>query len=114
MAKRYPEVYVAKKNITWTGTISILVFQAAALAGMVMYFSIAPHLSVILSALVLFFLTGLGLTAGYHRFYTHRAFKLRLGAEVVILFFATLAIEMSALRWAYTHRMHHKYVDQEG
>jgi len=57
------------------------------------------------------FATGIAITAGYHRLYAHRSYKTRLGVEIVLLWFATMATQGSVLRWTSDHRNHHIHVD---
>ncbi len=61
----------------------------------------------------LFFLSGFSITAGYHRYYAHRAYEPSWPVEWFMLFFGTLAVEGSVLEWAHDHRNHHKYVDTD-
>jgi stearoyl-CoA desaturase (delta-9 desaturase) len=67
----------------------------------------------ILAAVVLLYLTGLSITAGYHRFYAHRSFKSNSFIEAILLFFGAMAGQGSALRWAFDHRLHHAHVDTD-
>jgi stearoyl-CoA desaturase (Delta-9 desaturase) len=64
-------------------------------------------------ALFFYVLTGLGITVGYHRLLTHRAFTaprwLRLGLAVT----GSMAIQGGVLRWVADHRKHHQYSDKE-
>lgn len=63
---------------------------------------------------ILFFITGISVTAGYHRSYSHNAYKLNNKvAEVCLLFLATMAGQGSAIRWSFEHRHHHAYVDTD-
>lgn len=73
----------------------------------------APSLGIVLTTLILFILTGLAITAGYHRYFSHRSFKTNPIVETILLFFGTLAIQGSALRWSFEHRIHHAYVDSD-
>ena len=57
--------------------------------------------------------TLMAITTGYHRFYSHKTYRASRIMEVPLLFFATVAIQGSALKWAYDHRLHHKHVDGE-
>ena len=50
---------------------------------------------------------------GYHRFYSHRAYRLNKLVELVLLFFGAMAIEGSVLRWSFDHRQHHRFVDTD-
>src|SRR5512140_423125 len=63
--------------------------------------------------LSLFTATGLSITLGYHRLYSHQAFKASLPVRLFTLLFGAAAFENSALCWAADHRRHHKFSDQE-
>lgn len=57
---------------------------------------------------------GLGITLGYHRLLSHRSFKVPKFLEYFIVSGGYLAFEGSPIFWVSTHRLHHKYSDQEG
>ncbi len=56
----------------------------------------------------------IGICLGYHRFLSHRSFKLRWPARVFTLFCGAISGEGSPLMWAATHRVHHMKSDQQG
>src|SRR5262245_25746676 len=60
-----------------------------------------------------FVATGLSITLGYHRLFSHLAFKARWPVRFATLLFGAAAFENSVLRWAADHRKHHKFVDHE-
>ncbi len=62
---------------------------------------------------VMYYLTGLGITAGYHRYYAHRTYECRRPLQLLYLVFGAAAVENSVLNWASDHRDHHRYVDRE-
>jgi stearoyl-CoA desaturase (delta-9 desaturase) len=62
---------------------------------------------------VFFALTGLSITVGYHRLFSHLTFKASWPVRLGTLVFGAAAFENSALRWAADHRAHHKHVDGE-
>ncbi len=64
--------------------------------------------------LILYTATGMGITFGYHRLFTHRAFKLPKVLEVLSALAGTLAMQGNLLRWVAHHRMHHAFSDEEG
>ncbi len=70
-----------------------------------------PSLGIILSSFILFFLSGIAITAGYHRYFSHRSFKTNKLVETALIFLGTVAVQGSVLRWAFEHRLHHAYVD---
>lgn len=55
--------------------------------------------------------TGLSITVGYHRLFSHAAFKAHPIARFLLIFFGSAAFEQSALAWSSQHRDHHRYVD---
>jgi len=62
---------------------------------------------------LLMYISGISVTAGYHRLYSHSTYKTNKYVEAVLLFFATIATQGSALKWACDHRKHHAYVDKD-
>jgi stearoyl-CoA desaturase (delta-9 desaturase) len=54
---------------------------------------------------------GLGITAGYHRLWAHRAYEAHWTVEVALMLFGGAAIQNSILNWASGHRTHHRFVD---
>ena len=57
--------------------------------------------------------SGFSITLGYHRLFSHLAFRAALPLRLFILFFGAGAFENSVLMWASEHRRHHKHVDHE-
>jgi stearoyl-CoA desaturase (delta-9 desaturase) len=57
---------------------------------------------------------GMGITVGYHRLLSHRAFKVPRWLEYFIVSGGYLALEGSPVAWVATHRVHHRYSDLEG
>ena len=63
---------------------------------------------------VFFAVSGHGVTAGYHRMLTHRAFKATRGVKIALAVAGSLAIEGSVIAWVANHRRHHAYSDRDG
>lgn len=55
----------------------------------------------------------LGISIGYHRYFSHRSFEAGPVAEIVMLFFGQICGGRSAITWAAVHRMHHAGSDTE-
>jgi len=51
------------------------------------------------------------ITAGYHRYFSHRSFKTSRAFQFVLAFIGTTAMQNGPLWWASWHRRHHKYSD---
>ncbi len=65
-------------------------------------------------ALVFYWVSGLGITVGFHRYFTHGSFKAKTGLRVALAVAGTLAIQGPVITWVSDHRRHHKYSDKEG
>jgi stearoyl-CoA desaturase (delta-9 desaturase) len=57
--------------------------------------------------------TGTSITLGYHRLFSHKAFKAKWPVKLFVLLFGAAAFENSALWWSSEHRKHHKHVDTD-
>jgi stearoyl-CoA desaturase (delta-9 desaturase) len=63
---------------------------------------------------VFYWTSGLGITVGYHRYFTHSSFKAKTGLRVALAVAGSLALEGPVVTWVADHRRHHKYSDKEG
>jgi stearoyl-CoA desaturase (Delta-9 desaturase) len=63
---------------------------------------------------IVYVLTGLGITVGFHRHFTHRAFKTSRTVRAILAILGTAAIEGPITAWVADHRKHHAFSDQEG
>ncbi|MBM4334892.1 MAG: acyl-CoA desaturase [Deltaproteobacteria bacterium] len=61
---------------------------------------------------VLFALKMFFVTAGYHRYFSHRAFKTSRAMQFLLAFGGGIAAQKGALWWAAHHRHHHRFSDQ--
>lgn len=102
------------KNFNWGPGLFLIIYQSCLLVTLPFYFYYySTSWQMILASVVLLYLTGLSITAGYHRFYAHRSYRTKPFIETILLFFGAMAGQGSALRWAYDHRMHHAFVDTD-
>jgi stearoyl-CoA desaturase (Delta-9 desaturase) len=62
----------------------------------------------------LYVLTGFGVTVGYHRMLTHRAFQTSKPVEYTFAVLGSLALQGPVISWVSDHRKHHAHTDQEG
>ena len=58
--------------------------------------------------------TGLGVTVGFHRHFTHRSFKTKTPIRATLAALGSMAIEGPIISWVADHRKHHTFSDQEG
>ena len=62
----------------------------------------------------MYLLTGLGVTVGYHRLLTHRAFRTHRATEYLLAVLGTMAVQGPVIAWVADHRKHHAHSDHEG
>lgn len=102
------------KAINWGTAIFLITYQVILLLTLPFYFYYCElNRGTIISAIALLWLTGLSITAGYHRYFAHRSYKTNPIVEALLLFFGTMAVQASALRWSFEHRLHHAFVDTD-
>ena len=63
--------------------------------------------------LITFAASSMSITLGYHRLFSHMAFKAKWPVKLGVLVFGASAFEGSALEWCTDHRRHHKFVDHD-
>ena len=61
--------------------------------------------------LVFWFISGMGITMGYHRLFAHKSFKTNSFVEWILMIFGSLAFENTILKWVSDHRKHHNFSD---
>jgi stearoyl-CoA desaturase (delta-9 desaturase) len=64
--------------------------------------------------LVFYIVSGLGITVGFHRYFTHGSFKAKRWLRVTLAVAGSFAIEGNVIQWVADHRRHHAFSDQEG
>jgi stearoyl-CoA desaturase (Delta-9 desaturase) len=64
--------------------------------------------------LSLYALTGIGITVGFHRYFTHRSFRAVRPVRIALAVLGSMAVQGSVRDWCATHRRHHAYADQYG
>ncbi|HEX3688653.1 MAG TPA: acyl-CoA desaturase [Solirubrobacteraceae bacterium] len=62
----------------------------------------------------LYVITALGVTLGFHRLFTHRAFSTSRSFRAIIAVLGSMAVEGSVITWVADHRKHHAFTDIEG
>jgi stearoyl-CoA desaturase (Delta-9 desaturase) len=72
------------------------------------------HWQDLLVLAITYSLTGLGVTVGYHRLFTHRSFETTRALRVVFAVLGSMAVEGPLVEWVSTHRKHHQFSDRVG
>ncbi len=96
-----------------TGFVTVVPFVALFVAAWQVWGS-ALHWSDVFLFLGMYFFTGLGITVGFHRHLTHRAFKTYGWLHGLLAILGSAAIEGPVISWVADHRKHHTFSDKEG
>jgi stearoyl-CoA desaturase (delta-9 desaturase) len=65
-------------------------------------------------AAAMYVVSMLGVTVGYHRYFTHHSFKAKRFLRISMAISGGLAVQGSVIPWAADHRRHHAFSDREG
>src|SRR5947208_6401755 len=63
---------------------------------------------------VMYLLAGVGVTVGFHRLLTHRAFETHRPLKYVFAVLGSLSVQGPVITWVADHRKHHAHADEEG
>ena len=65
-------------------------------------------------AAVMYLLTAVGITVGFHRLLTHRSFQTSKPIEYTFAVLGSMAVQGPVISWVADHRKHHAHTDEEG
>jgi stearoyl-CoA desaturase (Delta-9 desaturase) len=86
---------------------------AGLVAGVILLWGVAFDWTYLALFAVMYVLTGLGVTVGYHRYFTHRSFKTPRPVQFVLGVLGSMAVQGPVLEWVATHRQHHQHSDHD-
>jgi stearoyl-CoA desaturase (delta-9 desaturase) len=96
-----------------TGSVTVLPVLALGVAGWQAWSGLLHPRDLLVFAIV-YALTGLGVTVGFHRHFTHRSFKAKPAVRVALGVMGSAAIEGPLISWVADHRKHHAFADVPG
>jgi stearoyl-CoA desaturase (delta-9 desaturase) len=96
-----------------TGLITLVPFVLLGLAAWQVW-NEALHWHDLTVFAIVYVLTGLGITVGFHRLFTHRSFKTSRTVKAILAALGSAAIEGPIISWVADHRKHHACSDAEG
>jgi stearoyl-CoA desaturase (delta-9 desaturase) len=96
-----------------TGAVTAIPFIALFVVGWQVW-NEALYWHDIVVFLICYVLTGFGVTVGFHRHLTHRAFKAKPWVRGTLAILGSAAIEGPVIAWVADHRKHHAFADVEG
>lgn len=98
------------EGIYWPTTLFMFISPLIAVYGIVT----TPFIwKTYLLGFISFYLAGIGITAGYHRLFSHRSYDAVLPVRIFLTILGTSAFQMSVLDWCRDHRTHHRFTDTD-
>jgi len=101
-----------KLQIVWRNVVIMSFLHLSALYGIYLCF-VSAKWQTIAFAVFLYVCSGLGITAGAHRLWSHRAYKAKWPLRLLLCIFNTLAFQNHIYEWSRDHRVHHKYSETD-
>ncbi len=101
-----------KSQLVWSSLIFIVVAHILAIAGIVHIVTDFSWWTLGLGFLWYLF-SGLSITAGYHRLFSHKSYEAHALVKLFFLAFGAACAQNTALKWCADHRVHHKFADQD-
>src|SRR4051812_49068270 len=96
-----------------TGTVTVVPFIALGVAGWQVWNQLL-HWHDLVVFVIVYLLTGFGVTVGFHRHLTHRSFETGRVVRGALAALGSAAIEGPVISWVADHRKHHTFSDEEG
>ena len=93
---------------------AVIVPFLAFLAAIVLLWNSVVGPSDLVVLAVMYLLTGFGVTIGFHRMLTHRAFQTSKPVEYVFAVLGSMSVQGPVINWVADHRKHHAHTDEEG
>jgi stearoyl-CoA desaturase (delta-9 desaturase) len=91
----------------------VLPFVATIAAAVLFWNRLVSPLDLLIAA-VMYLLTAVGITVGYHRLLTHRSFQTAKPVEYLFAVLGSMAVQGPVISWVADHRKHHAHTDRDG
>ncbi|MBU3022009.1 fatty acid desaturase [Aestuariibacter sp. A3R04] len=101
-----------KPRIILTNVLVFIITGTIALLGVPLWaMTIGFDTTEVIVAICLFYFTGMSITAGYHRLWSHKTYDANIVVRVILAIGGAMALQNSILHWSSDHRVHHRHVD---
>ncbi|KAL0831151.1 hypothetical protein ABMA28_002020 [Loxostege sticticalis] len=100
-------------QIVWRNVFAFIYLHTAAVYGLYLIFTGRAKLYTWVFAVVFAVASGMGVTAGAHRLWAHRAYKARWPLRVFLAILQTMAFQNHIYEWVRDHRVHHKFTETD-
>src|SRR3954465_3097052 len=94
--------------------LAVLLPPIAIAAAIVLFWNDVVGFHDLALVLVMYVITGFGVTVGFHRMLTHRSFRTSKPVEYFFAAAGSMAVQGPGINWVAAHRKHHAHPDEEG
>jgi len=103
-----------RRPIVWGNVLFLTLTPLAAAVAVPWYIlSVGVTWVEIAACVVMWLVTGLSITAGYHRLFAHRAYSAPAPVRALFAIVGAATFQNSVITWAAAHRFHHRHVDTD-
>ncbi|KAH8344512.1 hypothetical protein KR067_004605 [Drosophila pandora] len=102
----------SKLQLVWLNIVLFIILHVSSLYGVWLIFTEADWRTTA-AFLVIGTISGLGISGGAHRLWSHRTFKANLPLKLIFMFLNTIAFQDAVYIWARDHRVHHKFTETD-
>lgn len=98
-------------QIVWRNVILMTALHISAIYGIFLI----PFVKIptLIWTVMLYVASGLGITAGAHRLWSHRSYKAKFPLRIILAIFNSMAFQNDIIEWARDHRVHHKFSETD-
>jgi stearoyl-CoA desaturase (delta-9 desaturase) len=98
----------------YANLVGVVVPFAGVIVAIVLFWNRAVDAADLAILAVMYLITAVGVTVGFHRLLTHRAFQTYPWLERTFAVMGSLSVQGSVMDWVADHRKHHAHTDREG
>ncbi|XP_059477478.1 acyl-CoA Delta-9 desaturase-like isoform X1 [Neocloeon triangulifer] len=108
-----PQKETYKVHLVWRNIIAFIYLHLGALYGLYLCVSLNARFYTFLWAFLVAAMGAMGITAGAHRLWSHRAYKAKWPLRLMLAAFQTMAFQNHIYEWVRDHRVHHKFSETD-
>lgn len=96
------------QHVNWLNFILVVAIPTL---GLFCAYHYPPQLKTCILAVVMYVFSGVSITAGYHRLWSHKSYDAHIIPKLFFAFFGAGAVQGSIKWWGHSHRVHHRFTD---
>ena len=108
---REPGEFGLKTRVVWKNVFLISFIHLLGFTGM--FLAPFTQWATWIFFCVYYLISGLGVTAGAHRLWAHKAYKARMPVRILLMLFNCISFQNCILEWCRDHRVHHKFSETD-